>query len=351
MDIQIWVAVGSVILLGIVLIFYFSPSYAEKVTATAIGPYSLETQTTIVQNQEAQPYYSDANGSFSAFVYLSPMNRTGVNTACGVGPNEASCADGTFAACPCDQKTNDCSTCQHAGYKSVFNIAGIVGLEILNAPDASRQGRAMAQVIIKTEGPVLMSGSSVTVINPSTSGSGSGSGCPTPSPTAAAQIAAASINPSNSQKYIETLILPPIPLQKWTMVTIAREGRRFDIYLDDKLVLSQKTMYMPVSNISNSNFKGITSGSLGLVGQLSIANVHNYRLSSQDVVSQYTKLADTRGRPYTTNALTFADLTGLTPGIGATGINSYSICPKGGCFSPPAIRPASPLYEWSTSYA
>jgi hypothetical protein len=27
-----------------------------------------------------------------------------------------------------------------------------------------------------------------------------------------------------------------------------------------------------------------------------------------------------------------------------------NLCPKGGCFSAPTVRPASPLYDWSTSY-
>ena len=30
---------------------------------------------------------------------------------------------------------------------------------------------------------------------------------------------------------------------------------------------------------------------------------------------------------------------------------SINMCPSGGCLSPPAIRPASPLYEWHSQYA
>jgi len=199
-----------------------------------------------------------------------------------------------------------------------------VSLETLNAPDASRQGKAMAQLILKTEGASLSSGS------------------------------------TNSQKYIETLTLPPIPLQKWTMVTVAREGRRFDVYYNDTIVLSQKAMFMPISNMSNSNFSGITSGSSGLVGQLALANVYNYRLSSQNVVAKYKEFADTRGRPYvnsTANPVALADVAGLNPSflsgltLGSFLPSSFNICPAGGCFTPPAIRPASPLYDWSSSYA
>jgi hypothetical protein len=327
MDPQSWIIVALAIIFVIVLIFYFSPSFAPKVLVTAAGPFPLTSTTTIVSDQQAKPYYTESNGSFSAFVYLSPMNRTGAYSACGTNPNQASCSDGTFAPCACNAATNDCSVCNHVGYNSIFNISGIVGLEMLNAPDASRQGKAMTQLIIKTEGASLSAGS------------------------------------TNSQKYIETLTLPPIPLQKWTMVTIARDGRRFDVYYNDGIVLSQKTMFMPISNASNSNFVGITSGSSGLVGHLALANVYNYRLSSQDVSGKYKEFADTRGRPYvnTTNTATntsIKDIAGLNPIVLPSltlsslipSVDSMNICPPGGCISPPAIRPASPLYDWSTSY-
>ena len=333
MDLQYWVYqlripfyVGTFILLVVTLVFYFSPSYAPKILVAAQGPFSLGSQTTIITDQESKPYYSDSNGSFSSFVYLSPMNRTGAYATCGTNPNQASCADGVFAPCPCDAVAGDCSVCSHAGYNPVFSIAGIVTLEVLNAPDASRQGKAMAQLIVKSEGAPLAAGASA------------------------------------SQKYIETLTLPPIPLQKWTMISVAREGRRFDVYYDDRIVLSQKTMYMPVSNISNSNFKGITSGSNGLVGHIALANVYNYRLSSQNVNALYKEYADTRGRPYVAatkvNPAGTSDVAGLNPeftsgmtlGSFIPNVSSFNLCPPEGCFSAPAIKPASPLYDWSTQY-
>jgi len=327
MDPQSWMIVGTVAIFIITLIFYFSPSFVPKILVTASGPFTLADTTTVATQQQTTPYYTDSAGSFSAFIYLSPMNRTGSYAACGTNPNQASCADGTFAPCACNASTNDCSICTHAGYNSVFNISGIVGLEVLNAPDASRQGKAMSQLILKTEGASLSAGS------------------------------------TTSQKYIETLTLPPIPLQKWTMVTVARDGRRFDVYYNDTIVLSQKTMFMPISNTSNSNVSGITSGSAGLVGQLTLANVYNYRLSSQDVAAKYAELADTRGRPYVNKAIagardlnTIAGLNPITiPTVTLASIMSsasyFNLCPPEGCLNPPVVKPASPLYDWSSSYA
>lgn len=337
---QIWIMLLVGLLLGSILVFYFSPSYTPKILVAAAGPFDLSKQTTIVQEQESQSFYSDSNGSFSAFVYLNPMNRTGAYAPCGTNPNESSCADGTFGPCSCDSTTGDCSVCSHTGYNSVFNISGIVGLEVLIAPDASRQGKAMTQLIVKTEGPPLNSGS--------TSAPGSGSGS-RPQPSGKA-----------SQKYIETLSLPPIPLQKWTYVTVAREGRRFDVYFNNTIVLSQKTMNMPISNVSNSSMGGITSGSTGLLGQLALADLYNYRLSTKDVSVKYSQYADTRGRPYLntiSNPMSLSDVGGILPAYAATFstsifgyMPSFNLCPAGGCFNPPTIQPASPLYDWSTPY-
>lgn len=317
-----WYTIGILVVFAVVIVAYYSPGMARKNTTTAEGPYSLDTSTTLATIDQAKPLFSDSTGSLSAFVYLSPMNRTGSHADCGTNPNQASCADGTFAPCPCEPATNDCSVCTHAGYKNVINISGVILLEVLNAPDAGRKGKALAQLLLKTEGVSLSAGS------------------------------------TNSQKYIETMTLPPIPIQKWTMVTVAREGRRFDVYYDDTMVHSQKAMYMPISDTSKSNMQGITSGSSGLVGQIAMANIYNYRISSQNVGEQYKKFADTRGSPFvgsTANPTKTSDSAGLNPGfVSGMTLSSFlpflpSMCTSGECLKPPVVRPASPLHDWTSS--
>ena len=328
---QIWIIILIVVILASTIVLYFSPSYAPKLISAAPGPYELSEQKIVIEESDSKKFYSDSNATFSAFVYLNPITRTGTYAACGSGKGSASCEDGTFAPCACNPTTGNCSECEHKGYNSVFNISGIVGLEVLVTPDASRQGQAMTQLVIKTEGPPT---------NSSTVGD--------------SDIAAI------SQKYIETLRLPQLHFQKWTYVTIARDGRRFDVYFDNKLVLSKKTMSMPISNVSNSSMGGITSGSPGLYGQLAVANLYNYRMTSKDVSANYSLYADTRGRPYLNingNPLTLVDAAGIIPSYTGTlsiaissYIPSFNLCPSGGCFSAPTVRPASPLYDWSTQY-
>ena len=292
------VIIGLFIVVLIGIMYYFSFGYKPQITATAIGPFSLNKTNTIIEDKNSRSFYTDSYGSFSAFFNLESLNRTGTYSPCGTPSNPAFCTDGSSAPCPC--VNSDCSTCHHSGYVTILNIGEIVKLEVLNAPDASRQGKAMAVLTVKTQGAGI--GSSTTT----------------------------------AQYYYETLTLPPITLQKWIMISIAREGRRFDVYYDDAIVLSQKTMYMPLSNTSNSNMQGITSGSDTILGELAIANIYNYRVSTLDVSSKYSQYADTRGAPRIPTDI----LSNL----------SVNVCPAGGCFGGPVIKPASPLYDWTTSY-
>jgi hypothetical protein len=105
---------------------------------------------------------------------------------------------------------------------------------------------------------------------------------------------------------------------------------------------------------------GITSGSTGLAGQLAVANLYNYRMSSKDVSVKYKQYADTRGRPYLNtvgNPLSLSDVGGILPSYASvisTSISGYipsmSLCPSGGCFNPPVVQAANPMYDWSTPY-
>jgi len=109
------------------------------------------------------------------------------------------------------------------------------------------------------------------------------------------------------------------------------------VYYNDTIVLSQKTMYMPISDPSYTNMKGVTSGSNTLKGELALMNLYNYRLSSLDVSAKYREYADTRGHPRIPQSVT-ANF-------------SVNLCPSGGCFDMPVIKPASPMYEWTSSYS
>jgi hypothetical protein len=280
----------------------------------ANGPFKLNTDAAVevIGNDKATYFTSTDAGAFSAFVYLNPINRTSTYADSNGSSGSSNSSTDTYSICTCSAVT-DCTNCSHPQYKSVFNICKIAVLEVMVAPDASRQGRAMAQIVITTH--------------------------------------------QAATTYLETFILPAVDVQKWTYVTVSREGRRIDVYYNDRIVLSTKTQYYFKTDPTAT----ITSGSKGLEGQLILANVYNHRLTTKDVSQKYAEYADTRGQPYfsdTGNPMSLSDIGGILPLYGSTIFSSalsympkFDLCPSGGCLNPPSIRPANPLYSWSSPYA
>jgi hypothetical protein len=204
-----------------------------------------------------------------------------------------------------------------------MDLLGVATLEVMPVPDAGRQGAMATHLYVKTE---MMESSGVA---------------------------------PRHNYYIETIQLPPTPIQKWVMITIARDGRQFDIYYNDALVKSQKTMFMPISNSTQTNLSGILSGSKGLVGQMANITVHPKRLTVLDVEKDYISLADTRGSPYldSKGASTLADmagysLDGIMPGYGYRfnfTMPKLSFCLWGNCGTPAVTPPSNKI--WVTNYA
>jgi hypothetical protein len=312
----IWLLLLIAIFLVSLVVFYFSPKIVPKVNASAAGPFNLNQKPLqIIDRTNTLPFASDGGGTFSTFVYLSQANRTATYSSCGAASG-ASCENGEYSICTCDSAggTSDCTNCSHTGYKQVFNVGGVMFLEVLVAPDASRQQKAATQLVVKTKDAI--------------------------------------------RTYMESIVLPPLDVQKWAYITVSREGRRFDIFYNNVLILSKSTQYpiFPMGPLSTT-----TSGSPGLEGQMIIANIYNYRLSSKDVAEKYAEYADTRGRPLfndSSNPMSLSDIGGIIPNYASTifsGLASYipviNICGAEGCFTSPSIQPANPLYEWSAPYA
>ena len=316
------VMVFIVIILIFTVLYYF-PMYKGTVLVTEVGPFALDKSTSVTNSSQTAPFYSNSNGSVAAFIYINRYNGKGVAPPVTALTNNS--GDPTNS-CSCGT-TNDCTgVCQHEGYSMIMNISGIVWLEAMATPDASRQGLATIQLVVKTEGQQSTSSGLQSSTNYNKHSA-----------------------VSTSQKYIETISLPAIKLQKWTYITIARDGRRFDIYYNDKLVVTQKTAYMPVASITAGNMSGITSGS-SINGQIALITIFNTRLSNSQVATNYATYADSRGMPFVN---TSSNTILYSPTI-STNISSYipniNLCPNGGCLNPPAIQPPSALYKWTPNY-
>lgn len=137
----------------------------------------------------------------------------------------------------------------------------------------------------------------------------------------------------------ETIELPELPLQKWTMLSILRDGRRFDVMYDDKIVTSHRLQFYPLMP-SNS----MKLGSTGLLGTAIHFLVANTRLTPLEVTKEYTKLADTNGAPVTERSLPFF---GKLENIKALGdsIPGLDIAPL------VTAPPGNNMKAWKTPYA
>lgn len=292
-----WIGFATVIILMTVALF--SPwSLLKKKDSK--GPYALQKLQEIGDVKDTQTMLSASNsGSLQAFVYPLAFQRTGKVSMCSDGttpqPGEPDCNSGRFGICACEG--TDCSKCKHVGYVNIVNISNVVRLEMLTSPDASRQNAALVQLVVRTLRKKATS--------------------------------------NDTQVVEETLVLPIIPIQRWTMITIARDGRRYDIFYNNKLVVSKRTEH--VLDI-NSAVGTIVAGDSNLYGSITNVEIFPNRLAEAQVAANYSRLADTTGEPYSSQTdIKFSDF--------------IPFCKDGACLKGISVRPSSPLMDWDTQYA
>ena len=318
MELEILVFGLLILIIITFLVLTFIPISFNSPTARLEGPYSLNKSTSLF---DSKVFQSNASTTFQGFFYLDNLQKTGITTPCSSTDQSApNCDSGRYALCSCEG--TNCSNCAHNGYIQLANLNDIVSLEILGSPDSSRQGKAAIQLTIKTQ-------TSAKVVD----------GVNTP-------IDTTGTNDNVSQLYIETFILPPIPYQKWIMISISREGRRFDIYYNDTLVLSKYTSTNLYNQLTNTI---LSVGDPSLSGQSGFFNLYTSIQSANDISSQYNTFINTRGLPlFTTPPPTLYSInTQSIMGVS----NIPSLCSAGNCIQSPVTAPAKPYYEWSSSYA
>lgn len=292
---QYWVYLILVVFVLVTLYFtgVFSP--AKPSTTLPAGPFGLSQVPQIAPTDDAQKFMSGNTGSFQAFFHLLPFQRTGETTVCNNRPGgDPNCTTDRYDICKCEG--TDCTPCIHKAYFNLLNIGNVLRLEVLAAPDAGRQNQAQTQLVVRT----------------------------TKMPT----------GQTTAETNEETFTLPAVPFQKWVGITVAREGRRFDVYFNDELVLSKRSQY---SLDTASTATPIVAGDSRLNGQVTLPERLNERLSANDVARLYGSKVDTNGMP-------------RLPMIGEDILKKLNPCPGGNCLKAITVRPASPLYSWDTQY-
>jgi hypothetical protein len=320
------------------MIFTFIPMPFTGLSVQNSSSYDLNTENSVLKSNAFQ----DSNSScFQGFFYLNSLQKTGITTPCTTSATNTklpNCNTGRYALCACGGvSNNDCSNCEHIGYIPLVSMNDkVIVLETLGAPDASRQGKASLQLTIKTQSSGLLEDNSGNDLNPAknpidTSGS--------------------STDSAKSEVYIETFVLPPIPFQKWIMITINREGRRFDIYYNGTLVLSKHTSASIYPTITSNEIK---AGNQMLDGSCGFFNIYTSIQSAASIQTKYTSLTNTRGSPLFGTKTPDMSSTSLSLDrvSGSAIIPSIpSLCSSGDCINSPSSPPSKPYYEWSSSYA
>jgi hypothetical protein len=332
---EIYVFGTLIILIFTFLILVFIPIPFTGRNVQDSNNYPLNTKKKIFSSSVFQDKESC---SFQGFFYLESLQKTGIATPCTTSasdPTRPNCNTGRYSVCECTGA--NCSGCVHKGFIPMININDAIVLEALGAPDASRQGKASVQLTIKTQSSGdTLDNSGGTPLNPV---------------KYAKDSAGNKTSDSNSYIYIETFVLPPLPFQKWTMITINREGRRFDIYYNSTLVLSK---YATANVYPVTATKDISVGNSALNGVSGFFSIYDTIQSARQVEGQYVSLTTTKGSPlFDKNppdiAFTKLSLDRLSSGAGVP--NMPSFCSSGDCISSPKVAPAKPYYKWDTNYA
>jgi hypothetical protein len=370
------------LLLAFTVFFLMFRRLTQEKVDVSKGPFSLQKRPEVAKSETTRQLVNSTNtGTIQAFVYPLQAQKTGTLTLCSPSgtsnPGEPDCSTGQYNMCKCVGA--DCSKCTHSGYVNVMNISNVIRVELLAAPDAGRPNAASAQLVVRTVGMAsqLVNGCipkstelpvrsgdeaflgstrlccDVPLVNgecPSRKGPADlkplcRTGDVPLSGDANTDFWASWFNsnikvcdtpdlPKVQTVFEETIPLPEIPFQKWTFLTIAREGRRFDIYYNGKIVMSKRTQNVMDTRAA---FGPITAGDPNLIGKIAFVQTFPQKLTQTEVMANYKANSDTTGQP-----------TLSAPGS----IFDYlPNCKDGGCISGPTMRPTSPLLDWQTQYA
>lgn len=134
----------------------------------------------------------------------------------------------------------------------------------------------------------------------------------------------------------EIIELPAIPKQKWVFIALLREGRRFDVIYDNKIVISQRLENYPVI-ISSP----LSVGNNGLDGSVIHIMINDRRLAPSEVERERVKYVDTNNTVLEANAISMS----------LPNIRLLAQCPSGLPCDAITKPPGNNLLEWESPYA
>jgi len=258
--------------------------------------YSLSAPQTKLQSINV-PWDMTTPSSLRFAVYINSAPKTISNVGCTSVTDTTvlrqSCNDYSFTSCRCSS-VNDCTNCKTDTYLTpLLSLGSFVNLMVSGYIAQSDKPLVSTLLTIKTA--------------------------------------------SGSDTHIESISLPAIPLQKWTVVSLVQEGRRIDVYYGAKSVASMYLKYTPVPAYAGEGWTvgGMRGG--GWVGQIGLFASSTKATSSSDVERDVSSIVDTTGMPYSQDEIDFSfDL-------------NLPTCLFGTCSGLPPLRPPNPFSVYASS--
>ena len=93
-------------------------------------------------------------------------------------------------------------------------------------------------------------------------------------------------------KEMQRVSLPKVPMQRWTQVVLAFEGRTMDLYVNGALIKSDTLRNLPPNAAAS-----ITIVPGGIMGEIAYVQLWPRRLTVSEVGTNYTDTSDSQGRP------------------------------------------------------
>ncbi len=281
------------------LISYFVVQFVKRPVTYQGGSalYDLSKEGTQVLSSTDMPWTNEACSlRFAVFIESAPRTVSKVDciaTTAGAGVTSfaPSCEDYEYKRCACDGV--NCSGCELQGNYLSKLVSYGGNLQLWASGYTSQNDKPYVPAILK--------------------------------------VTTAS---SPSQSYVESISLPAIPLQKWTVITIVKEGRRFDVYYGAKAVATKLLDYPPLSSIITS---GWTAGNAKWAGKIGLFSGVKKTQTTADVLADVQSLVNTRGIPFYLDELNF-DFNVTIPE-----------CLFGNCNKLPDVKPLNPFSVYVTN--
>jgi hypothetical protein len=143
------------------------------------------------------------------------------------------------------------------------------------------------------------------------------------------------IKGSDKPEYID---IPEFPMQRWSSVIIVKKGRKFNIFLNGKLINSHTCTAMP----DYDETAPLLVGDRRLMGKIALISLSPTALNTPEVRDLLSSTVDTSGKPYMPLELNLL-YESLIPSLPE---NFW--CPGGNCTTP---KKANPMEQWSSPYA